>query len=64
MTRHANQTKGVARFEPRRTLGTPTHTPGARVAGYTDEETVTRDAEALDKMLREQKRLKPPGVKR
>ncbi len=64
MARHVNQTKGAARFEPRRTIGLPTHVPGARVAGFTDEQTAKRDAERLDKMLREQKRLKPPGVRR
>ncbi len=63
MARHPNHSKGVARYEPRRTIGLPTHIPGARVAGFTDEETAKQDAEALDKMLAT--RLpKPPGVRR
>ncbi len=62
--RTKNQTKGQAAYVPHRTIGLPTHVPGARVAGFTDEQTAKRDAERLDRMLREQKKLKPPGVRR
>lgn len=61
--RHKNQSKGVAGFVPHpRTIGLPQHTPGARVAGYTDESTVKRDAEALDAM--KAKLPKKPSVVR
>lgn len=60
MARHPNQTKGLAQYTPRpHTIGTPQHTPAARIAGYTDESTVTRDAEALGRM-QASKPSKPP----
>ncbi len=61
--RHPNQKKGLGAYQPHRTIGLPTHVAGARVPGFTDEQTAKRDAEALAK-VQQLRPLKPPGVKR
>ncbi len=62
MPRHPHQKLPNLTRQPR-TIGLPTHVAGARVPGFTDEQTAKRDAEALAK-VQQLRPLKPPGVKR